>query len=516
VRRKSSFVRDLGRPAATAIVALLLSATGEMGVVAAPPPAPPIVGSLGPLEGVVALDVSADGTRAAAAVPSKEKAGQSTLTLVVAPGGEPEVLELPGSVRALAFGADGVSLYAILHKDARRGLGEASLLRVDTDSLKTARGLTLPPTAFALDLWEDRDTLVVASANELRTFSLPALNSGPLYRVLGDNRAVRILSGGTQALVGQPDATVLVDLSDPQGRDGLPIRKRFEMPLAVAALAVSPDGHEAAARLADGRTYVIDLRSMDAAEAESRPYLVQLRAAPQPRTGPVLTPPVVLKAPEPPPEEEVLTPPAAEKKPAVSPPRQSERKPPPPEPVKPPPPPVEQAPAVPPSPTPSPVVEEPVVEEPPKTQPPAPPPVVDEPVKQEPPRPETAQEDEPAPVPAEPPPAPAGVQPEAPPPAIPPPTSQAPGVFGTLSGPAVSQVVAVVLMGPNSLVREAARVVPDAKGAWSVETLPPGRYRIVLDGGGQRVLVAEPPFRVVEVAPGARIVVPEFRVLRAL
>ena len=87
---------------------------------------------------------------------------------------------------------------------------------------------------------------------------------------------------------------------------------------------------------------------------------------------------------------------------------------------------------------------------------------------------------------------------------------------GTLSGPAASAVVFVVLFGPNSVLHEAARVKPDASGAFSFEGLAPGRYRIVPDGGGGKALVSEPPFAAVEVTPGSAVTAPELKIVRAL
>ena len=64
---------------------------------------------------------------------------------------------------------------------------------------------------------------------------------------------------------------------------------------------------------------------------------------------------------------------------------------------------------------------------------------------------------------------------------------------------AVELVEAVVLLGPDNILQEAARVQPDHDGTWSVNGLDPGRYRIQLDGGGDRVLVAEPRFLMVDI-----------------
>jgi hypothetical protein len=101
-------------------------------------------------------------------------------------------------------------------------------------------------------------------------------------------------------------------------------------------------------------------------------------------------------------------------------------------------------------------------------------------------------------------------------PAPPPSGAAAFALSGKISGPAASQVVAVVLFGPNHVLHEATRVAPGPDGSWSVETLAPGRYRVVLDGGGHKVLVVEPSFLTIDVEPGSPVVAPELRVLRAL
>ena len=59
--------------------------------------------------------------------------------------------------------------------------------------------------------------------------------------------------------------------------------------------------------------------------------------------------------------------------------------------------------------------------------------------------------------------------------------------------------MAVVLRGPNNILHEAQRVKPKSDGTWRASGLQPGRYRVQLDGGGDSVLVTDPPFLVVDV-----------------
>jgi hypothetical protein len=88
-------------------------------------------------------------------------------------------------------------------------------------------------------------------------------------------------------------------------------------------------------------------------------------------------------------------------------------------------------------------------------------------------------------------------------------------VRGRIDGPAVSRVAFVIVLGPDSLLREAARVRPDPDGSYRVGGLPPGRYAIQLDGGGKHVLVTEPRIRVLRITDDSAAVA-DFHVLRAL
>lgn len=95
-----------------------------------------------------------------------------------------------------------------------------------------------------------------------------------------------------------------------------------------------------------------------------------------------------------------------------------------------------------------------------------------------------------------------------------PPPAGARATGGTIEGE-FRAVVAVVFLGPNSLVREASRVTPDAAGGFDLPPLPPGRYRVQLDGGGARVLTCEPPFAILELGTGVTPQVLHFHVLNA-
>jgi hypothetical protein len=73
----------------------------------------------------------------------------------------------------------------------------------------------------------------------------------------------------------------------------------------------------------------------------------------------------------------------------------------------------------------------------------------------------------------------------------------------------------VVILGPDDLFREAARIVPRADGSWSATGLAPGRYRVQLDGGPDRVLATRPAFVTLDVSADGAAIAPEIAVLRA-
>ncbi len=79
------------------------------------------------------------------------------------------------------------------------------------------------------------------------------------------------------------------------------------------------------------------------------------------------------------------------------------------------------------------------------------------------------------------------------------------------SGPAVlagritgdlSLVEAVVLYGPDSVLREQARIAPAPDGSFLVPETPAGKYRVVVAGKGGVQLRCSPPMRIVQVGRG--------------
>ena len=92
----------------------------------------------------------------------------------------------------------------------------------------------------------------------------------------------------------------------------------------------------------------------------------------------------------------------------------------------------------------------------------------------------------------------------------------APGtVFGVVEGPSLAEVAAIVLLGPDNVLHEAARAIPDERGRFVSSALPPGTYRLVAAGKGGRVLICEPPFITIRVDSNGAVEAPVLKVLRA-
>lgn len=423
---------------------------GAEGPLVVPPDAPPAsLAALEPFQDALALAVSSDAALAAAAVAHPEKK-KSSLVRISGGGGEIRDVEVRGKLRTLRFDPDGRTLFAIAYRPGNQDdVREAWLLRIDVATLKVARSVTLPTTARDIDVWVNGGALLVACRDEVRTVLLPQVRSGPLFWIGGDNRAVASIPGGDYSLVGRDAEIVLVNLSDPQGRDQLPVRDRAPTAAAVATLAASPDGTAALALLDNGDVLEISIDPFEVVEGGTAGLIAWLG-----RPEPPAPPPVALAPPAEPAPDADPAPPPADAAPAV----------------------VEPVAPVP-----------PVVPEP------------EAPVLTVEPEPEISEAPEPEPEPV----------------------ADAAGpdrgeLEGRLTGDAVSEVVAVVLLGPDNITREATRVEPGADGSWVAVDLAPGRYRVVLDAGGDRVLASDPAFRQSPVVAGIRIEVPEIEVLSAI
>jgi len=399
---------------------LLLAAWPGAGVSAEGARGRPILDTLELPAEVQAVAGSPDGLWAAVALPSGrgERSPRTLLQLHSLDTVEPTTTKISGLVRDLLFSDDNDALYALEHRPAKRSEGEAYLLRIDLHNLKIEDRLRLPPTAQGIEPWRAGRSLLIPARNEIRTITLPLFRSGSLFRILGENLTVSATTG-TLVVVGQDAAVLVVDLADPQGREGLPVRDRIATPAPVVSIDLEQGGMHAVAHLADGSDVSLSL---------------------DPGT-PVETGAAVVREIAPTPNE--------------------------PEPLA--------------------IVEPLRVEAPPPRNPSAPP-QVPAPAENKATRVPAAKSDG-RPVQAQ----------------------------GTIHDAGADLVISVVFLGPDNLLREAARVRPAADGRWEISLLPAGRYRVQLDAGGARALITEPPFRTLEIgeAPAAALTA-DFRVVGAL
>jgi len=446
--------------------------------------------ALGNLRSARAVAVARGGRPAVAAYPAGKNGTDSRVVVLDGGDGDAREFELPGEVRAVRVVGETADVVLVVARRGKRRPPETHLVALDLATLRTRRLLHLPHTTA--DVAEaDDGTLVVACRDELRTFAYPALTSGPLYRLLGDNRAVVHLRG-PRFVVANERGVVLLDLTDPPGKDEMPVRATFDPGGAIAGLGVLDDRSRVSILPAgDGDPIewaIPDVPARpgpDVAEPEPRPGAVPTAAATEPpdRTS---SPEPAAPAPDPGSRE------------AAEPEREPEPEPEPGAPAEPGPTGVAAAePAIASDSVPAPVpVSEPeaTAEAPRATAPAATPPA--------------------APVSA-PPPAPA---PEPVPTSVAAPATEEPGpapsLRGTISGDRADAVRWVVAFGPDNVFRESARVAPGPDGSYRFDRLPAGSYRLVLDGGGDRVVESDPAFRIVRVDDAGGATVPPFVVVR--
>jgi hypothetical protein len=388
------------------------------------------------------------------------------------------LVRINGRVRDLIYaGPD--RLYAVVHRPAKRGEGASDLVRIDIDSGKARPEMRLPPSARALEHRPLEHSLLVAVRDEIRSVALsPRVRSGPLYRLPGENLALALIDD-RRLLVAQDAALLLIDLNAPQTRSGTPVRDRLPCPTPIVALSAAADEGTALAGLADGRLATVGSDPLSLTDAGSG---IVVRWRPPGPPPPVTQPRPSPASTQPPPGDaipEVMAPQAERATPLVPPvdataaePAPGDRPPPAPEPS------------------------EPAVAPPARADPrPAPPSRLRAPTD--------VKDAAPAPPEAESPPARHRAEPQ--------PGTQ---ILGRITGPAAWEVLHVVLLGPDNLLREAARLEPGPGGRFEISGLAAGRYTIQLDAGGGRVLSSEPPFHTV-ILPGDGPVVADFRVLRA-
>ena len=290
---------------------------------------PPILERLELPQELQALALAADGRRAALATaqPSSKPSEPAADIRVHGMDGSVVLTPVQGQVRDLLFVEH--SLFAILHRPAKRHEGETILASIDLDARKARRELRLPASARGIESWGAGGALLVASRNEIRTITLPSLRSGPLYRVPGENLCVASL-GGSRVLIGQGAALLLVDLADPQARESMPVRERLDAPSPVVSLAVTPDGGRGYAGLGDGRVVAVTLGPLAFDEVgsglvvsgrrpapEAAPVAVIEEPAPAPEAAPVAVIEEPAPAPASPPAAAIEQPPPAAQPPPV-------------------------------------------------------------------------------------------------------------------------------------------------------------------------------------------------------
>ncbi len=455
-------------------------------------------------DGITALAISPDGQLAAYAKPAVREGFSDLVWLDSAAADRPGRATLPGAVRDLLFLSDGRGVVGLQFRAAKKRQGDTFLFAWD-GSAKPRRVMRVPPSSNDLDRWPGGDAILLACRNEIRTLLPPDFRSGPLFSLPGDNFALSSLAHSSYVVVGREDGLSLLDLSVPSGRESMPVLLSLALPARVGSLADYPDGDEVLARLDDGRLFRVSFDPPDwnaagtadliagitkSARVPSLPFAPPARAEGLPPAdsraepaGPEATPQTrsapeeavagepALAAPRPKPErsENAEAPDAG---PAAGQTPEAETEPPPPA-----------------------HAETHAVEPEPSTteRTLAPPAAV-----------AAGLPEREAAAPAE----PAATQPEPAPPAVA--VHQAEGrIVGR-----VGLVQSVVLLGPDNILREAARVRPGDDGSWFVDGLDPGRYRVQLDAGGERILVAEPRFLMIEVGE-TPTQAPEIKAVRA-
>lgn len=399
-------MRRSGTRAATLalLVGLASRVTAQPPVLVSCDEPPATVSPLGPKSDFEAFGIAPDASVAVVAMASPGEPARSVLRFARA-GDAPKDLKLAGRVLGLAVAPDGNSAFVIVRATNRKGaVRSVELVRVDLQTARATTGPTIPATARGLAFSAGGSTLLVASRDEIRTFQLPGLASGPLYRALGDNVGVASIAGSSVVVLAQPSRVVLADLAAPQGRDGLVLSQEAAAPAPLRGMMASTGAAGPVALSEGGIAWCVRASAL----------------------------------------------------------------PPPPPPLPPPPPSV--------------TMESPAVEIPP-VQPPAAEPLIVEASTIVPP----------------------AIEPQA-----------APGtVFGVVEGPSLAEVAAIVLLGPDNVLHEAARAIPDERGRFVSSALPPGTYRLVAAGKGGRVLICEPPFITIRVDSKGAVEAPVLKVLRA-
>lgn len=227
--------------ARAAAYAFIVALTGQ--VQAEPPVIVPCDDLPGPVTalGVKSpLDAYALAPGASVAVAASAGEDDRSVLWLSSGGDEPRAVKLAGRVMGLAILGDGTQAYAVVRSVDRKGaVKSVELTRVDLKTARAIPALTLPTTARGLAIGAGGAMLLVASRDEIRTFQLPSLSSGPLYRAIGENVGVAPIEGSTEVVVAQPSRIVLVDLAGAQSRDGLTLRGEAAAPAPLTGMLAS-------------------------------------------------------------------------------------------------------------------------------------------------------------------------------------------------------------------------------------------------------------------------------------
>jgi hypothetical protein len=186
------------------------------------------------------LEAYAVAPRASVAVAASAVEDERSVLWLSRAGDEPRTVKLAGRVMGLALLDDGTQAFVVVRTTDRKGLVKSvDLMRVDVKTARAIPALTLPATARGLAIGMGGASLLVASRDEIRTFQLPNLSSGPLYRALGENVGVAPIEGSTEVVVAQPSRIVLADLAGQQSREGLALREEAAAPARLTGMLTS-------------------------------------------------------------------------------------------------------------------------------------------------------------------------------------------------------------------------------------------------------------------------------------
>jgi hypothetical protein len=415
--------------------------------------------------------------------------GESLVSAIDGATGEVvEETAVPGSVAFLLAAPGGRTAYVVVERGEveeagrPRRVGRFSLSAVDLDGGGAGGAVSVEAPVLGASLDAGGGRVYLGMADKVRSFRTNPLRSSWQLRSPGPNHLILPVGTGADLLVARGSEVALLSPDRLPGRDpntgSFPRDDAFavvDLPFAPAFLAASTNGAVAAALDAPGgRLALVDLAAgklLGVREVEGiaaavfppgRPSIVLLGRAQGEALEMAFAPPSEARAPGPSRAEDAGASAPVDAGGVAPPASRSED--------------LRPAGSAPPPPAPA---ESPAAPAPPgETSPGAPPPAPPEEAAA--PAAETA--------PARPPAAAAA-----------PAAGAVPGrLRGTVTGD-LAAVAAVVVFGPNSLLREHARAAPAADGSFDLPLPPPGRYRILLAGAGGAQLAYAPAYYQIEV-----------------